>query len=206
MNTQFYIFLDVDGVLHPATWRVRGLTQDAMRDMSFGEIQFQAAMRGIRTDVDGLPFSRIPPFETAVRTHLDHLQIVITSSWRTTPELYDAILEAMSPDVRARMAGKTPQGLSRPLGINRWLNDFGHPEARSIVLEDDDSHAWRHLDKGAMVFLTETQQGFTEEDGQCLARLLSLDLLAFTAMQQSLPPVCRSPEIMDWIARSYRGI
>lgn len=201
MNTNFVLFLDVDGVLHPARWGVPGITPEAARAMSSEDFQLYAALGGYRAVPEGPLFSCLVQFEAAIRPFLDQLQIVISSSWRTKSELYEAILAAMSPDVRTRVAGVTPKRSSyygRPAEINQWFRQHRDLECPAIVLDDDDTHDWRYLDRRALLFLVNTEQGFIEEDSRCLAKLLSLDPKAFAAVQQDLPTPCWREVLMSW--------
>src|SRR5579863_1120036 len=140
MSPQFYIFLDVDGVLHPARWGVPGITVEQMRSMSPGQYELEAALRGFRAMAEGPPLSHLSQFEEAIQPHLDKLQIVISSSWRHDVVTYNALLEAMSPPVRARVLGGTPKDRSRPLAINQWLHEHAGPDFAAIVVDDDESH------------------------------------------------------------------
>lgn len=197
MSGRRYIFLDVDGVLHPARWGVPGITPAQEARLSIGEYELQAAIRGLRATVDGPLFSCLPLFEAVVRPHLDHLQIVITSSWRRRPESYQAMLAAMSPDVRARVTGATPTGRDRADEVNRWLQEHAAEDARSIVVDDDDTHDWRFLTRRAILMLAVTERGFDEEDGRCLARLLDISPSVFDALRAALPAVCNRQALVD---------
>lgn len=174
MATQWYIFLDVDGVLHPASWGTPRQGHQVGLSTTTGESSLQAAPRGLWARPDGLPFSCLAVFEHAVRAHLEDLEIIISSSWREEPALYESILEAMSPDVRMRVTGATPVGHERPWEINRWLELHGQPSWRAIVIDDDNGHRWRMLDPRAVLFLTHTSKGFTVEDAKRLEALLEI--------------------------------
>lgn len=172
MASPWYIFLDVDGVLHPASWGAPRPSHDALLSTADRESSLHAALRGLRAVPDGLPFSCLPTFEQAVRAHLDHIEIIISSSWRESPELYESILEAMSADIRARVIGATPVGPERPWEINRWLEIHGQPNRGAIAIDDDDGHRWHMLDARAVLLLTQTAKGFTAEDALRLEGIL----------------------------------
>lgn len=197
--TKYYLFLDVDGVLHPASWGIPGITPEQAAAMPREDFHLQAALRGFVAQPVGVLFSQVPVFEAAIRPYLDEVEFVITSSWRLQPELYDQVLNAFSPDVRARVAGPLPLG-RRPLGINVWLREHGKPGTAGIVIDDDESHEWRHLRNSTIVMFTVTERGFTEKDGQCLAKLLSLDPAAFAALVKTVPRECSAERLMDAIA------
>lgn len=198
MGMYRYVFLDVDGVLHPARWSIPGLTPEQEAAIPPEEYSLQAALRGFRAQPVGTTFSQVPVFEAAIRPYLGQVEVIITSSWRLQPEFYDLVLEAFNPDVRARVVGAVPRG-HRPLGINSWLRKHGKLGAASIVIDDDESHEWRHLTAPAIVLLTVTERGFVEDDGRCLAGLLSLDPVTFLALLKTVPRECGSERLMEAI-------
>lgn len=61
---RFYLFLDVDGVLHRMTFAPDGEP---------------------RLPRDELLLSRLPLLEKTIRPHLEHLEIIVSSSWRLHP-------------------------------------------------------------------------------------------------------------------------
>lgn len=70
------LFLDFDGVLHPAPCIEREL------------------------------FAHLPKFERWLRTHAE-IEVVISSSWRNQVPWLE-IVDRFSPDVQARIVGRTP--------------------------------------------------------------------------------------------------
>lgn len=76
------LFLDFDGVLHPAFPK---------RELADGENQ---------------PFSYLPRLENVLRDYSE-LRIVIVSSWREK-QPWENILKAFTPDIAARIIGATP--------------------------------------------------------------------------------------------------
>lgn len=203
MNTaaQYYIFLDVDGVLHPADWKVPGLTAEQVQNMSFDEYEYHARTLGLHAVVNGPTFSCLSNFEKAVYPHLDHIKIVISSSWRHTDDAYEEVLVAMSEDVRARVAGPTPQDTNRVTEINRWLQEYGDSDARAIVIDDDDTQHWYQLDNRGILLLTVTESGFIEKDAEGLAYLLSLDKDNFDVLRTRLPILCRGATLTQHILK-----
>lgn len=187
--TRFYIFLDVDGVLHPANWQVPGLTQEQEKALAPEELTLAVGLRGLWAMPDGPLFSRLPLLEKALQPYLGEIEIVITSSWRRRQEAYQVLLDAFSPDVRARIAGITPvcnSDFGRSKEINVWLRESGNPEVPAIVLDDDELCDWGHLTKQSIFFKIQTEQGFVEEDRQCLQKVLSLGRPQFNTLRETM--------------------
>lgn len=155
-----YLFLDVDGVLHGVDWR-RQRVMDTKATIPVSRVDH--------------PLSRLPIFEQAIRPHLDHLVIVISSDWRLFPEYYDCLLTATSPDVRACVVGGTPRDLhgGRPIEISAWLSTNGEPGSQVIVVDDDLDQPWNLLPFGATLIGTDYSVGFSDLDAAVLGKLLA---------------------------------
>lgn len=201
MSARMYIFLDVDGVLHPATWQVPGLTPEQMQAMTHEEIAFAAALGGMRAVPEGELFSRLPLLEQTLRPNLTDLEIVITSSWRHDTDAYGALLAAFSSDVRARVAGPTPHFGKRPWEIKAWLDQQHNPEALPIVIDDDLTHAWDRIERPAVFLFTQTEVGFSDEDAYALKALLQLDPSGVAALKTKLPELRAWRSWLEWIEK-----
>lgn len=201
MSVRLYIFLDVDGVLHPATWQVPGITAEQRQSMTPADYALAVAIGGTRAVPDGELFSRLPLLEQTIRLHLEDLEIVITSSWRLDPEAYGALLEAFSPDVRARIAGPTPRIGKRPWEIRTWLDQQDNPEALPVVIDDDFSHDWRRIEHKAVLLFTDTKLGFSDEDARALKALLALYPSDVAALKAKLPELRHWRSWLVWIEK-----
>ncbi|MDE2465353.1 MAG: hypothetical protein KGO02_16815, partial [Alphaproteobacteria bacterium] len=123
---QFYLFLDVDGVLHRMVYESDG-QPSLPRDEQL--------------------LSRLPLLEKTIRPHLQQLSIIVSSSWRLHLPSLEVLLDEMSEDVRARVIGSTPSGTRlhdcRPDEIRLWLEQNGKPGVTAIALDDAGPHGWR---------------------------------------------------------------
>lgn len=201
MGTRTYIFLDVDGVLHPATWQVPGLTPEQEQAMTHEEFAFAAAIGGMRAVPEGELFSRLALLEQTLRPHLDTLEIAITSSWRLHVEAYDALLGALSPDVRARVAGPTPRYGKRPWEIRAWLDQQDNPEALPVIIDDDLTHAWDRIGRQVVMLFTDRKLGFSDEDAYALKALLTLNPSDVAALKAKLPELRVWRSWLEWIEK-----
>lgn len=172
---RFILFLDVDGVLHPVTWTIPGKAEADLAKLSIDEFGLLASVRGIYAVPTGTPFSHLPALEAVLRPHLAELSIVISSSWRKDPERYAQLLEAFSADVRARIVGMTPHlGGGRPREIYDWLKTHADPGALPVVIDDDNTHDWRHVSDRVVCLHPGDQLAFSDADAAILEALLSL--------------------------------
>lgn len=164
-----YIFLDVDGVLHPYELQIRGkpkgtpITPWLIIDYGYDPI------------IIGQPLSRLPILESVIRPYLDSLAIVISSSWRLHEKAYNDLLAAMSPDVRACVLGGTPTdiGGGRPVEISTWLTQHGEPGSQVIALDDNLNEWWADLPDGSVFIGTDYSVGFSDLDAKVLTKLLA---------------------------------
>jgi hypothetical protein len=207
MRPHFYIFLDCDGVLHPATWRIPGLIAEGDKRVAEDLLHVYAAGLGYRAFCAGLPFSCLPEFEISIRPFLDHIEIIISSSWRASPEKYAAILEAMTEDVRKRVVGTTPtenptpwKGRGRPYEIYQWLREHADPDGLAIVIDDDDTYDWHNITNEALLLVVPTSRGFTQDDSHSLRLLLSMDPENVAALKAVLPRVHGQQARLEWVA------
>lgn len=118
------LFLDFDGVLHPA---VDG------EPTSAGEV-----------------FVHLPRFESVMR-EFPGVDIVISSSWRTQIPM-PKILARFSPDIAARIVGSTPNLDAAPLArreneILAWLAATGRGDEPWLALDDASWQFSVHLDR-----------------------------------------------------------
>lgn len=155
-----YLFLDCDGVLHGVDWH-RQPVMDTKATIPVSRVDH--------------PLSRLPALETCIRPYLDHLKIVISSSWRVSEDHLALLFFAMSSDVRHCVAGSTPLNseAGRPIEISGWLADKGEPGAQVIVLDDDLDQRWELLPDGAVFLGTDFTVGFSDLDGEVLSKLLA---------------------------------
>lgn len=114
------LFLDLDGVLHPATPR---------RD---------------RSDAENRQFSYLPRLEAVLREH-EGWQVVIASSWREH-QPWESLIQPFAPDIVNRVVGKTPilrckeppyPRHPRFEEIALFLAALSEPESSWLVLDDD---------------------------------------------------------------------
>lgn len=164
-----YLFLDVDGVLHPYELQIHGMPKGT--PITLGRILDY----GCDPVILGAPLSRLPILVSIIRPYLDRLQIVISSSWRLYEAAYNDLLVAMSPDVRACVVGRTPEDPrgDRPVEISTWLADHGEPGAQVIVLDDNLDEWWADLPDGAAFIGVDYSVGFSDLDGRVLTKLLA---------------------------------
>lgn len=125
----------------------------------------------------GLPFSRLPLLESAIRPYLDCLSIVISSDWRIDNSNYEELLLAMSADIRTRVVRGTPRNLhgGRPIEISAWLAQNGEPGALSVVMDDDLDQPWQLLPDRSVFVGLDSAEGFTELDGRVIEKVLALN-------------------------------
>lgn len=173
--TRFVIFLDVDGVLHPVTWSIPGVSAADLATLSPDDYGLLAGVGGLYAVPVGTPFSRLPTLEAVLRPFLTCTSIVISSTWRRNPEKYATLMRAFSADVRARIVGMTPTGVpgGRPMEIASWLDKHDDPDALPIVIDDDSTAAWWAIaDRG--VGIRPGQAAFSDDEAALLRALLSL--------------------------------
>lgn len=154
---RFYLFLDVDGVLHRMAFAPDGQP---------------------RLPEDEQLLSRLPLLEKTIRRHLQQLEIVISSSWRLHPQILRALLDAMSEDVQARVIGSTPSGTRlhdcRPDEIRLWLEQNGKPGVTAIALDDAGPHGWRtNFSEWGIWLKTDPEQAFGDQEAEKLAQILA---------------------------------
>lgn len=154
---RFYLFLDVDGVLHRMVFKPDG--QPRMPD-------------------DEQILSRLPLLEETIRPHLQQISIVISSSWRLHPQFLEGLLESMSEDVRARVIGSTPRGTrmhdSRADEIRLWIEQNGEPGVTAIALDDHSPHGWRTEFRDWGIWLqTDPERAFDSQEAAGLAQILA---------------------------------
>src|SRR5690606_15184472 len=140
------IFLDFDGVLTPLPPRIRG------------EFDW---------------FARLPVFEKAIRPWLDHVEIVVSSTWRLTVPL-EKIKASFSPDVARRIKSVTGPDLGdRCDEIERWAKEHGCETWLAI-----DDHAAPFVNCSERLIAVDRTVGFSEADAAVLAEKLQACLLA----------------------------
>lgn len=169
LMAKFYLFLDVDGVLHRFELQIHGRPKGT--PITLGRILDY----GCDAILTSPPLSRLPLLEQVIRPYLDRLQIVVSSSWRLYPESYDHLLTAMSPDVRDCVVGRTPSdiGGGRPIEISTWLADHGEPGSQVIAIDDNLTEWWADLPDGSVFIGTDFAVGFSDLDGRVLTKLLA---------------------------------
>jgi len=172
--SRFILFLDVDGVLHACRWTIPGISQPDMAALPIDEFSFLAGVRGLYAVPAEPVFARLPTFEAVIRPHLADCDIVISSSWRKVPKRYEQLLQAFSPDVRARVIGATPLHKGgRPGEIYHWLKEHPDPDALPILIDDDTSHEWRYI-SDLVARIHPGPIGFNEHEVWLLEALLAL--------------------------------
>lgn len=140
------LFLDFDGVLHPVGTPARGPGAFARKTI------FEAALRDLG---------------------LENVEVVITSTWRLAIPL-PKLKTLFSPDVAARIVGKTPDvdepgDFPRYDEIRAWLKSNG--AAKDWVAIDDDAE---QFPPGiSNVVFTDASIGFDERAAEALTRLLA---------------------------------
>lgn len=147
------LFLDFDGVLHPANPR-RGLPPEINR-----------------------PFSCLPRLESVLRA-FPQVRLVISSSWREH-RAWDDLLRPFAPDIAPRVVGATrvinqkwPPYSKHPRydEIQAFLSDRGWENHPWVALDDDPG-----LYKPGLQNLIICNDGFYEEDEAVLrANLLDM--------------------------------
>lgn len=147
----FYLFLDVDGVLHPIQWTIPGLSDEQEKAQSHGDLELLMAMRGLVSVPDGPPLQCLPRLEEALRPHLSQVDIVISSSWRRQDGAYQMLLDAMSDDFRARVVGITPHLGRRVWEIEAWLKEHGKPGGVPVILDDSESEGRAYGNLGVWI-------------------------------------------------------
>ena len=157
LRPRFYLFLDVDGVLHRMAY----------------------APGGQPTLADGEQLlSRLPLLEKTIRPYLQELQIIVSSTWRLHPRNMRILLDAMSKDVRAKVIGSTPRGTRlhdcRPDEIRLWLEQNGEPDVTAIALDDHSKHGWRtNFSEWGIWLQTNPEQAFGDQEAEKLAHILA---------------------------------
>lgn len=170
----FIIFLDVNGVLHACEWTIPGVSRADMAKLSMDDFSLLAGVRGWYAVPSESQFARLPLLESVIQPFLDDVQLVISSSWRKNPTKYEQLLQALSPDVRARVVGATPvQGMGRPREIYDWLTTHGSAETLPIVIDDDESHDWCRI-SDTVARIHPGSNGFSQQDAWLLEALLTL--------------------------------
>jgi len=182
--TRFYLFLDVDGVLHPVDLRIRGMTSEEMNAAlgpgkhSISEVRRVAAGRKVVNESEEF-LSRLPLLEKTIRPHLQQLEIIVSSTWRRHPPSLQGLLDCMSEDVRARVAGTTPErhgdaDENRPNEIVWWLNKHGQPGVKTIVLDDHPQPpGWLHFQRFGTWIEVDSARALDDSVATRLAQLLA---------------------------------
>ncbi|MDE2465351.1 MAG: hypothetical protein KGO02_16805 [Alphaproteobacteria bacterium] len=148
-KSNYYLFLDVDGVLHPMDLRVLGMTREEMNaalgpgNHSISEVRRVAAGRKVVNESKEF-LSRLSLLEKTIRPHLQKITIIISTTWRLHPPSLQGLLDCMSEDVRARVVGTTHQRHgdaddNRPNEIVWWLNKHEKLGVKVIALNDHPS-------------------------------------------------------------------
>ena len=154
---RFYLFLDVDGVLHRMVFKPDG--QPRLPD-------------------DEQILSRLPLLEETIRPHLQQISIVISSSWRLHPPSLEGLLDSMSEDVRARVIGSTPRGTRmhdcRPDEIRLWIEQNGEPGVTAIALDDFTPLGWRtNFNEWGIWLQMDPKRAFDNQEAEKLAQILA---------------------------------
>jgi hypothetical protein len=154
------LFLDFDGVLHPAL-------------PYFDE-----------THPDSPHFQDLPALEAVLRAH-PHVVVVIASTWRLTRTL--ATMQAQfSPDLRERVIDVTPRVAdthatgARQREIELWLDAHGGRDQPWVAVDDMRSY----FNPGAC--LVEAHDGFRAREAALLTEALA-DPMAFAARYPVVP-------------------
>lgn len=170
-DLRFYLFLDVDGVLHPIHWTIPGLTAEDEARLAPSELQIYMATRGLVAVPDGQLLGCLPLLEDTLRLHLDQVDIVISSSWRRQKSAYRMLMDAMSKDVRARVVGKTQPLGRRSWEIESWLKKHGKPGVVPVILDDTESEG-RGLGHFGVWIKPKVSTGFGLPEAQALRQVL----------------------------------
>jgi len=149
------LFLDFDGVLHPA-----------------GGIGLEAGASRRR-------MGRLPLLEALLReSALIRVGIVISSTWRVV-QTAAQLRSQFAPDMRERVIGCTPQLAqyatrhARQEEVEAWL--AAHPEVRAWVALDDEPRHYAQESHTHLV-LTDSNTGFSVADAGVLRERLLLAL------------------------------
>jgi len=145
------LFLDFDGVLHP---------------------QFP---RKDRSEAENKPFAYVPRLEGVLRD-FPHVDIVISSSWRTFSSLAQ-IQARFSPDIAQRIIGVIPTLKQTEFGVayaervrNRevraWIEAHGRNDEPWVALDDD---PWNFLPTDPLVLC---EDGFFDAEEATLRAVL----------------------------------
>lgn len=128
---------------------------------------------------EGGVLCRLPAFEQVLRA-FPAVEVVISSSWRTEPELstLEALRGLFSPDIGARVVGATPDlydGFHSPphrrqLEIETWLRDEGREYEPWLALDDCD---WMFRPGCPQLVLVDGATGLDEHAAGTLRRRLA---------------------------------
>jgi len=146
------LFLDFDGVLHPATPR---------RDRPVAESR---------------KFSYLPRLERVLREH-DDWQLVITSSWREH-QPWEFLLQPFDQDIVSRVVGKTPLLHCKETPYPRHPR-FEEISLYLASLSGEES-SWLALDDDSRLYPADCRQlilcddGFREAEERTLRHALSM--------------------------------
>lgn len=168
---RFYLFLDVDGVLHPIHWEIPGLSPEDEARLAPSELQIYMATRGLVSVPDGQLLGCLPLLEDTLRPNLDQVDIVITSSWRRQKAAYRMLLDAMSEDVRARVVGKTQPLGRRSWEIESWLKKHSKSGVVPVILDDTESEGLSLGHYGVWI-KPKASTGFGMPEAQALRQVL----------------------------------
>jgi hypothetical protein len=133
-------------------------------------LDFDGVLRRESSPPNSLDQDCVERFESAIR-HDAVSKIVISSTWRLAIPLNE-LRSRFSPDVAARIVGKTPENLEeetyeRHAEIMAFLESRNLTAMPWVAIDDDPAH----FPKGSPVIFTDPKKGF---DAECAAQLVQM--------------------------------